>query len=94
MVDKTKNNILFSIDIPREPKIEHGDFAEDKISSSLKYELVVERAKNVNKFVLESLYEIYKEHSNVNELIVIDEEKFIDFIFKYLPIYLQEINNE
>lgn len=94
MVDKTKNNILFSIDIPRETKVEIGDFTEDKIFSSLKYELVIQRAKNVDKFVLESLYEIYKEHSNANELIVIDEEKFIDFIIKYLPIYLQEINNE
>ena len=62
------------------------DFENDKASITCK--IAVEYAKYVDEIILKSIYETYK--GMADEVIVIDETEFKEFIYKYLPIYLKD----
>lgn len=47
------------------------------------------RARQINKIYLEALYAAYKD-TDVSEVLVIDMTNFEEFIRRYLPIYLEE----
>ena len=61
--------------------------------ASITRKIAVEYAKYVDEIILKSIYETYK--GMADEVIVIDETEFKEFIYKYLPIYLKdkEVNN-
>lgn len=62
------------------------DFEND--ITSITYKIAVEHEKFVDEIILKSIYETYK--GMANEVIVINETEFKEFIYKYLPIYLKD----
>lgn len=63
------------------------DFENER--ASITHKIVVEYEKYVDEIILKSIYETYK--GMVDEVIVIDETKFKEFVYKYLPIYLKDL---
>lgn len=61
-------------------------------TASITHKIAIEYAKNVDEIILKSIYETYK--GMADEVIVIDETKFKEFVYKYLPIYLKDLEVE
>lgn len=53
--------------------------------------LFTEYAEKVDEYILKTLYMQYLD-SNITDLFVIDKQQFKEFLLKYLPIYLSEVN--
>lgn len=92
---KVKPNILHSIDFQRtkfpELKLEHIENG----SASIHWEMKVakECAEKVDADLLEWLYEQYK-NTDCDKVIILDKSQFKEFILRYLPIYLKEVQGE
>lgn len=65
---------------------------DNKDICSLHNTLAIHIAEQVNQAILNELYKIYKD--KVNDLIVIDESEFEQFLRKYLPIYMKKKEGE
>lgn len=81
------SNMINRIQLPPLPIDFENEIASITRKIAVKYE------KYVDEIILKSLYETYK--GMADEVIVIDETEFKEFIYKYLPIYLKdkEVNN-
>lgn len=64
---------------------------EDDFMLIAQQQFAIARVKQIDKFIIKKLFEIYKEKAD--ELIIIDETEFEEFIRKYFPIYIKEKNN-
>lgn len=80
-------NILHHIHYDREPLIDPYNVNFIKITGML----ASTYAEKVDEYVLKQLYDYYLE-SDITDLFVIDKQQFKEFILKYLPIYLSEVN--
>ena len=73
------------------PPIQQDFELEDEMIK-IRHTIAVEYIKHVDEIILKSIYETYK--GMADEVIVIDETKFKEFVFKYLPIYLKDQERE
>ena len=64
---------------------------EDDFMLTFQQQMAIARVKQIDDFIIKELFEIYK--GKADEIIVIDETEFEEFIRKYLPIYIKEKNN-
>ena len=76
-------NILHEIKYNRPIDFENASEMTDKIS----YTFCIDIQEKIDEEILKKLYQIYKEETNVNEVVIIDKEEFKRFLAKYLPIY-------
>ena len=85
-----KPNVLHMVDFNR-PTIS-PNIINEEASTVLRYEHTLAK-KVVEYFDEEILIFLYEEYKNtdVNTLLVLDKSRFKDFILKYIPIYLKEI---
>lgn len=85
-----KPNVLHRIDFNR-PTIS-PNIINEEVSTILEYQhnLAKKVVEYFDEEILIFLYEEYK-ITNANTLLVLDKSRFKDFILKYLPIYLKEI---
>lgn len=78
------SNMINKIQLPPLPI----DFDFENGIAKMTHKIAVEYEKKVDEIILKSIYETYK--GMANEVIVIDETEFKEFIYKYLPIYLKD----
>lgn len=64
---------------------------EDNFMLTVQQQIAIARVKQIDEFIIKELFEIYK--GKADELIIIDETEFEEFIRKYLPIYIKEKRN-
>lgn len=64
---------------------------EDNFMVTVQQQIATAYVKQIDEFIIKELFEIYK--GKADELIIIDETEFEEFIRKYLPIYIKEKNN-
>lgn len=83
-----KPNVLHRIDFNRPTPIINCE--EDSTILRYQHKIAKEVTEHFDEEILILLYEEYK-NTDVNTLLVLDKSRFKDFILKYLPIYLKEI---
>lgn len=53
-------------------------------------EILLVRVREIDEFIIKSLYETYKNDKKISQVLVISTEEFGKFLKKYLPIYMKE----
>ena len=79
-------NIMHHIHYDRQLPIDFNDHII-KITGTL----TSTYAEQVDEYVLKQLYDYYLD-SDITDLFVINIQQFKEFLLKYLPIYLSEVN--
>lgn len=79
-------NIMHHIHYDRQLPIDFNDHII-KITGTL----TSTYAEKVDEYILKTLYMQYLD-SDITDLFVIDKQQFKEFLLKYLPIYLSEVN--
>ncbi len=80
-------NILHHIRYDRVKRIDSSNFHNIIIEGKL----ISTYADKVDDYILKTLYMQYLD-SGITDLFVIDIQQFKEFLLKYLPIYLSEVN--
>ena len=89
---KLEKNIIHQIDFKRDKLIDMNlDF--DKPIISITRKIATEIREKYNETILDLIYQTYKD-TDVDSVIVLDKSEFERFLLKYLPIYLEERNND
>lgn len=85
-------NIIHSIKINEvKPNLKQ---IENRFLFEITDKIAFENVNKVDNAIIEHLYKTYKELTYINTLYVIDKEEFKKFLLKYLPIYLEEREND
>lgn len=83
-MNKDKKSIFQRIVFPSKNK----EFILDNDILTMTQNIAIARVKEIDEQIIQELYEIYKDKAD--ELYIINEEEFKNFINIYLPIYLKQ----
>lgn len=89
---KLEKNILHRIDFPKN-KQTSIDFDIDNMIANIHIKVATDIREKYDEAVLNLIYQEYK-NSDYDSVIVLDKSEFKYFLLKYLPIYLEERNND
>ena len=79
--------VVYKAHYDRPISLEKHYIIEDMIEYDMTMKVATELQEKVNNGILNTLYELYAEHSDANELVVIDKSEFKKFVELCLPIY-------
>ena len=65
---------------------------ENSINFNFNFD-VIKVKERIDNVLINKLYEIYK-NTDIDELIVINEEQFKKFLLNYIPVYIKNDGNE
>ena len=80
-------SVVYKVHYDRPISLEKHYIIEDMIEYDITMKVSTEIQEKVDNNILNTLYELYAEHSDANELVVIDKSEFKKFVELCLPIY-------
>ena len=84
-------NIAEFIDLPYNEKLlTREELEKQNYIIKMREQMVATRVNEINHFIIEQLYEAYK-NTDISKVLVIDMMQFEYFLKRYLPIYLREV---
>lgn len=87
-----EKNVLHKIDFNRNKSITMDTYLENTIFK-MTNTIATKYVEQMDNEIFNMLYQAYKD-TKCDTLLILDKSEFKRFILKYLPIYLEERNND